>query len=587
MRFNEISEAKMGDNILMNPKLPPNLTIGFEAEVLVTKKDVLEYIKETGEDSSGIDADEIREKIVEEYSHLDFWQSLSSGDKMAYLYDMTPIHKITSQEDLEKYYEDSADDETKELRERIKKVYTDTPDLDELRVFYASLDTTLTRVERVISNEEPSTQEIKSALRHIIQHLHEKGVVINYEDGNYYFTWDGRYINFDDLNLNDYTDYDGDYLFDIYEESVSEFEDFINDNYVEYIDEKVQEAIEEVIEDTDPDQYYVSHCVASHLDTTYYKTIIDDYHGIDKEPDEYTIEPDSSINGYGAEIVSPVFDDYEEFLNELHMVLTTKAYSANSSTGLHIGIGTFKPDQIDLLKLAVFLGEDKVLADFSRTDNSYARSIQEYIYNLDKSIPSNFNKHIKDLNKILVERGDKYRTVNMGAMAKGYLEFRAMGGESYMNFNKVKQTIGRYLRAINIAMDPNAFRKEYLKKLYKLFDMGKVNKEVGKPYTKDHQRLEQFLKSLNRFSTDNTANSFEYFKWLLMNKLTRLSHQGNTENIKTPQFLYDTRKHLTLAKQILPASVDPSFKRFYPLEDFEKEMKDAGLEKLYNLIVQF
>lgn len=63
MRFHEISEANMGDKILLNPKLPENLTIGFEAEVIVDKDDLMASL----EDDFYIDEDEIRENMYDEY----------------------------------------------------------------------------------------------------------------------------------------------------------------------------------------------------------------------------------------------------------------------------------------------------------------------------------------------------------------------------------------------------------------------------------------------------------------------------------------------------------------------------------------
>lgn len=63
MRFHEISEANMGDKVLLNPTLPENLTIGFEAEVIVDKDDLMASL----EDNFYIDEDEIRENMYNEY----------------------------------------------------------------------------------------------------------------------------------------------------------------------------------------------------------------------------------------------------------------------------------------------------------------------------------------------------------------------------------------------------------------------------------------------------------------------------------------------------------------------------------------
>ena len=84
----------------------------------------------------------------------------------------------------------------------------------------------------------------------------------------------------------------------------------------------------------------------------------DSYHAKEKDTSVWTIEPDGSIEPQGAEIVSPVFRNLDEALLELEGIfsITDQTIYTNSSTGLHVNIGTFDFNEIDVLKLLLFLG---------------------------------------------------------------------------------------------------------------------------------------------------------------------------------------------------------------------------------------
>ena len=60
-----------------------------------------------------------------------------------------------------------------------------------------------------------------------------------------------------------------------------------------------------------------------------------------------------------------------------------------------------------------------------------------------------------------------------------YIEFRSAGGDYFQNINLVKNTLLRYVRAMAIAADPNAEKREYAKKLYKLFSIEPNNKNTN------------------------------------------------------------------------------------------------------------
>ena len=60
----------------------------------------------------------------------------------------------------------------------------------------------------------------------------------------------------------------------------------------------------------------------------------------------------------------------------------------------------------------------------------------------------------------------KYTSINP---KNNYIEFRSAGGSDYFrDIDKIQNTLMRYARAVDIAMDPDAEKSEYARKLYKL-----------------------------------------------------------------------------------------------------------------------
>jgi hypothetical protein len=68
----------------------------------------------------------------------------------------------------------------------------------------------------------------------------------------------------------------------------------------------------------------------------------------------------------------------------------------------------------------------------------------------------------------------KFRSVNFSKLKNGYLEFRSIGGHGYhLKYNEITDTISRWISVIDLACDPDASRKEYVKKVAKLFNYQK------------------------------------------------------------------------------------------------------------------
>jgi hypothetical protein len=225
------------------------------------------------------------------------------------------------------------------------------------------------------------------------------------------------------------------------------------------------------------------------------------YHGAQRKPGQFIIEPDGSLSpdnseDGGLEIISPPMP-IAKAMQKLQAVIDwaqARGCYTNSSTGLHMGVSlpgqrsfaeaegdvetasaTEKP--IDFMKLALFLGDQYVLKDFGRSANSYCRSSLEKLKEknwsptqiataMEKMRGNLINLAYKDL----ADRSPGRDSINM---KDNYVEFRGAGGdylsrESDEGTTFLENTLLRYVQALAIAGDPNAYRDEYAKKLYKL-----------------------------------------------------------------------------------------------------------------------
>jgi hypothetical protein len=88
-------------------------------------------------------------------------------------------------------------------------------------------------------------------------------------------------------------------------------------------------------------------------------------------------------------------------------------------------------------------------------------------------------KFIEAAHELLLKSG-KYRTANLGKLIRnGYVEFRVAGGTDYhLKEKEITDAIGRFLTSIDLAMDPELERVEYIKKVSKLIDL--LQKKAGR-----------------------------------------------------------------------------------------------------------
>ena len=243
--------------------------------------------------------------------------------------------------------------------------------------------------------------------------------------------------------------------------------------------------------------------------------VSDQYHGSDKEEGKYTLEPDSSLSvdegpDAGWELVSPVMplDEALDQLEKLFNYIEEKDGDiyTNESTGLHMNISVPQGNDIDYTKLVLFSGDKFILDKYNRISNNYANSALGQLEARAAQLPpekaaqamQKMKDNLEDTAEEYVRAGTgqaKYTSIHI---KDGYIEFRGPGGV-YTNksFGENMNTMLRFARAMTIAANPQAYRQEYQKKLYKTlsksessartidslfadFQSGDINKEVFK-----------------------------------------------------------------------------------------------------------
>ena len=217
----------------------------------------------------------------------------------------------------------------------------------------------------------------------------------------------------------------------------------------------------------------------------------DDYHNVDRDTafdsGAYIVEPDGSLepnssNDRGLEFISPPLP-LDEIAKDLKKVkawgIKNNCYtSKRNKTGLHINVSVPGLDKdmknLDFVKLALLLGDKYVLSEFGRLSSSYAKSayniVMKNIRDRPESAEALLDRMRENLSKaasriIHNAKTEKYTSINV---KDGYIEFRGPGGDWLDdNFDKIQQTIERFVVATDAAVHPEKYRQEYLKKLHR------------------------------------------------------------------------------------------------------------------------
>ena len=224
------------------------------------------------------------------------------------------------------------------------------------------------------------------------------------------------------------------------------------------------------------------------------------YHGARREAGHYVVEPDGSLEpddsmDAGLEFVSPPMP-IDEMLSDFNKVVAwakKKGCYTNDSTGLHINVSVpdFSREKLDYVKLALLLGDEYVLSEFGREGNTYAKSALKRVKDNIRSRPEDAKRlldsmksGLSDIASKAVHSGatDKYTSINT---KDGYIEFRSPGGDWLdADIPKIENTLLRFVVALDAAVDPQKYRKEYLTKLYKLLAPSKDSTNTIEYFTK-------------------------------------------------------------------------------------------------------
>jgi hypothetical protein len=258
------------------------------------------------------------------------------------------------------------------------------------------------------------------------------------------------------------------------------------------------------------------------------------YHQDTKNMTSWYIEPDGSLHpnsGDGAaEVVGPP-EAPQAALASLKkfyaMAKELKLYtSKRNNTGLHINVSI--PKDLDVLKLAVMVGDQYVLKKFGRENNNYARSIMQNLQStggrkVGKTVPSDtttpFGSTASSIDLSMLQQiakdisRDHFTSVNFTGK---YVSFRHSGGDYLGDYTEILNVVGRFVRAMVIASDPAAYRNEYLKAVTKLVgqrqppDVDQRTRYIE--YIKQNglvvKTVELYLRK-ERFENPNTANFAE------------------------------------------------------------------------------
>ncbi len=326
------------------------------------------------------------------------------------------------------------------------------------------------------------------------------------------------------------------------------------------------------------------------------------YHEGEKDTDTWYIEPDSSVTN-GLEIVSPVKSVSESLsdMEKLFSWMDDEGHETTDQTGLHVSLSFTDydedHDEPDWVKLAVMMGETHVLEEFKRLGNTYTESqLDKLKKKIEAGDLESFNtwdgyqQLRKSLGNVFSSRDTSFN-ISSYEDQDGRVEFRITGNENYhQEFKKVKNAVGRYVMFLEIAHDPNLYKKQYLTKLGKLLtakqedtlkgseeqlkqvDDGTVRKWLraftsafGKLKPEILQLISSTLNAAQiRDQHQNDPESqtrldnafFRLFQWLVPTSTPELSNEMNTamaESISFIGYLIEKKKSARLDRMKLVA----------------------------------
>lgn len=226
------------------------------------------------------------------------------------------------------------------------------------------------------------------------------------------------------------------------------------------------------------------------------------------------VELDSSVP-QGGEVVSSVYSDLNKFLFDLKRTFKKieddEYLSTDMTTGLHINIGTWKSDEIqnlDVLKFFLIADTMGILKDFDRVGSEYAVPVGDKLKNAvrELNILDYFNVS-KDITNKIINGADKFDNINFSKLPfDGYIEVRGFGNADYeKRFTDIKNHILKLIRVLDISQDPDSYKNEYMKKLFKFLD---TNSPESNESLSTYQSL--ILKDFKKWGKPANINAYIY-----------------------------------------------------------------------------
>jgi len=325
------------------------------------------------------------------------------------------------------------------------------------------------------------------------------------------------------------------------------------------------------------------------------------YHGARREAGHYVVEPDGSLepddsSDGGLEFVSPPMP-IDEMISDFNKVVAwakkTGCYT-NDSTGLHINVSVpdFSREKLDYVKLALLLGDEYILKEFDREGNTFCKSALKQVKDNIRDNPENAKKlldgmkeGLSDIASKLVHSGStaKYTSINT---KDGYIEFRSPGGDWLdTDITKIENTLLRFVVALDAAVDPQKYRKEYLTKLYKLLEPSKDSTDTIQYFAKyaagelPKAALRSFVKQAQIERKVKADNEVGKKYWYRVDKEGRGRSGASLEVVATSkqEALQKASDEWDIRLGALTAAA------VYPVRKFEEPKDDKPKYEIFNL----
>lgn len=183
-------------------------------------------------------------------------------------------------------------------------------------------------------------------------------------------------------------------------------------------------------------------------------------------------------DGVSAEILTPPQSVVKTIsdMKRIFSLFDENNIETNNACGLHINVGTWGEEynSVDWLKFMVVLNSKFVLNEFGRLGNMFTKDrLRDITTSLKINDVNLYNTSVQDINSFVLSKLDKFSAINFQKLVNTpnnrYIEVRAAGGADYhKNPDKIEKLIKRIIRSLEIASDPNAYKNEYLKILFKI-----------------------------------------------------------------------------------------------------------------------